>query len=460
MKNNRRKRNLRLIYKPPKNKKSNLYAAKSNMNRSKRKKYQLKDKKKLKRLFVVLMISVVLLSIFGMLMKKAVYFLTTKMIRTEMLQTGSIDNDFGTSGFLLMNETMVYAPEKGVFSQKVNGGERVPAQQSVGYIVGEIQQKRYKQQYVHVETQYEKEKKELEENINRLKENITTLNAAILEKTNKLSQTSLGYQKVDLTATSDELHQLGTKRNEGLEKIAENESRLESAKKQVESQKKSLEKKYLSGAIALKAPVSGIVSFYFDGLEEQTKPETFDKLDFETIKDLKESINQVKDENKIQKGIPVFKVIDNYHCDIAFLCDISSGLSFEKGEKISYRINNNEKLFSSKIKQLVSKGDEVLIIFSHDQFEQSFIEHRKVDLEISNMKLNGVLIPTESVVKIEGQEGIYQKKKGILTFVPLNIMTRNENNVIASEFSGQGEVVINPHIIVWRDKFFPNHAKK
>lgn len=460
MKNNKRKKTFKLVHKSRKNRKSSLYTYKSNKNKSRRKKYQLKDKKKLKRLFVLLIISIVLLSIFGVLMKKTVYFLTTKMIRTEMLQTGSIDDKFKTSGFLLMNETIVYAPEKGVFCQKDNGGERVPAQQSVGYIVSEIQQKQYKQQYAHVETQYEKKKNQLEENINSLKEEIVTLNAAILEKTNKLSQTSLGYQKVDLTATSDELHQLGTKRNEVLEKIAENESRLESADKQMKSQKESLDKKYLSGTVTLKAPVSGIVSFFFDGLEEQAKPATFDKLDFETIKGLKENIIQVKDGNEIQKGIPVFKVIDNYHCDVAFLCDTNSSISFEKGEKISYRINNNEKLFSSKIKQLISKGDEVLIIFSHDQFEQSFIEHRKIDLEIRNMKVNGILIPIESVVKVEGQEGIYQKKKGIITFVPLNIMTRNEKNVIASEFSGQGEVVINPQFIVWRDKFFPNHAKK
>ena len=77
-----------------------------------------------------------------------------------------------------------------------------------------------------------------------------------------------------------------------------------------------LESKLKKGSEYQKAPISGIVSYRVDGLEESLKPENFNEMNEQFFKNLELKTGQI-----ISASNESGKIIDNFKCYIAVTLD-------------------------------------------------------------------------------------------------------------------------------------------
>ena len=75
--------------------------------------------------------------------------------------------------------------------------------------------------------------------------------------------------------------------------------------------KNEYEKKLFNNSDVISAPKGGIVSYYFDGLEEKLSVNNFDKITEKDLKNSSELIDLSQNHN-VKKDSPVFKIVDNY----------------------------------------------------------------------------------------------------------------------------------------------------
>jgi hypothetical protein len=154
---------------------------------------------------------------------------------------------------------------------------------------------------------------------------------------------------------------------------------------------------FLNDSINLyEAPVSGVVSYSFDGFEDMN-------IDNFTIDDLyiNPSIDEVLTSNTISQGNHIFKIVDNYEWYIA--AEINSVCENEIKNKASVELNfyNQKIIVNADIYSIFNDNNNTYAIFKIDRYMGSFLTERFIDFTITYDTSNGIKIPNSCVVESE-----------------------------------------------------------
>lgn len=201
---------------------------------------------------------------------------------------------------------------------------------------------------------------------------------------------------------------------------------------QLINERKDYESQLNSGSEYVTAPMSGIVSYKVDGLEEILTPENFSSLSKEYLESL-----DLKTGKIVATSEESGKVIDNFCCYIATISSSEEAKVAEVGQKVKIRLSNNVEI-SAEITNLMKDDEEVVVIILKIEKEiEELINYRKISFDLIWWNDSGLKVPNQAIVEVDGLDYVVRNRAGYLSKILVKIKKQGEKYSILESYSSE-----------------------
>lgn len=350
----------------------------------------------------------------------AMYLLVKQPTDTFTIEEGKLYQEETDIGYVIRSETVVKGQNyKNGILQIKSEGERAGKEENIF---------RY---YSANEESLKQKITDLDNKIQEVMLNDTSLFSSDM----KLLENQIDEKVQDINQITDstklieykkEISSLVTKKA----KIAGDLSPKGSYLNQLIKERKSYESQLNSGAEYVKAPMSGIVSYKVDGLEETLTPANFSSLSKEYLESL-----DLKTGKLVATSEESGKVIDNFYCYIATISSSEEAKNAEIGKKIKIRLSNNTEI-PAEITNLIKEEEEnVVIILRIEKQIEELINYRKISLELIWWDDSGLKVPNQAIVKQDNLDYVVRNRAGYLSKILVKVKKQGEKYAIVESYS-------------------------
>ena len=186
--------------------------------------------------------------------------------------------------------------------------------------------------------------------------------------------------------------------------------------------------------IAFYSDRKGLVSYYYDGLEETYTPETMENLRSSVLTSIKDSEgHQVQKAPKetAAAGDVIFKIVDNQKWYLVCWIDRDAAERYRDGAAVTVEFPPEKEggepvRIEMAVEGLQPQSGETEVILGCNRYYEEFDRHRILDCSLITSNTSGILLETESIVEEEGQKGVYVVDKlGDYHFTPVRILDQD-----------------------------------
>lgn len=208
------------------------------------------------------------------------------------------------------------------------------------------------------------------------------------------------------------------------------------------------EQKYGGETFNIFTTTAGIFCTHLDGLENILSPGNLDVLDLSKLEKIVSK--PIPEGAQVEKGQPVFKIIDN-------LSPISSYAKVPKSDFPPDLMDKPRWLQATwenlplliKPRKLTDKGDRWEGFFTIINYPENLIHYRKVRLNVTTKLLTDLLVPRKAIVYREGEPGIYLAVKKKARWSPVKIEGELAGKVaISGRELGEGTRYVSNPVLV------------
>ncbi len=282
-------------------------------------------------------------------------------------------------------------------------------------------------------------------NEEKLNENIKELNNKIQEAMD--GQTDLFPRDVKAVESQIENKIEGLKYKNNIQEINENKKDIDTyiTKKSKIAGELSQAGSYINGLIKekeeyqselkknseyIKAPISGVISYRVDNLEEILTPDKFDNLNKEMLDGLELKTGQI-----VTTSNQMGKVINNYECYIATVTDSKEAKEAKVGKKVSLRLSTQDEI-KATIEYLNNQDDgSVLIVFKINECVEKLIDYRKISFDIIWWKYEGLKIPKSAIIYDNGLSYVVRNRAGYYNKILIKILKESDSYCIVGDYT-------------------------
>lgn len=228
-----------------------------------------------------------------------------------------------------------------------------------------------------------------------------------------------------LTEYKKEINELVTKKA----KIAGDLSPKGSYLNQLIEERKNYESQLNSGAEYVKAPISGIVSYKVDGLEDVLTPDNFSSLSKKYLEDL-----DLKTGKIVATSEECGKVIDNFYCYIALVTSSEEAKQAEVGKKVKVRLSSNTEVEAEITNIVKEENEDILIILKLEKQIEELINYRKISFNLIWWSDSGLKVPNQAIVKIDALDYVVRNRAGYLSKILVKVTRQGEKYSIVEPY--------------------------
>lgn len=382
-------------------------------------KLEKKDEKKnikLNRKKIIIYISFCLILIY---LIYAVYLLVKQPTNKVTVEEGTLYLEETNIGYVIRDEQVVKGDNyKNGMEQLKSEGEKTAKGYSI-YRYYSKNEEGLKKQISDLDLQIQetlKGQKGIFSSDVKLLENQLDEKVELLSKTTDLSKIS-EYQK--------QIEDLINRKA----KISGESSAAGSYLKQLYNQRAKLEEQLNSGAEYIKAPVSGIVSYKVDGLEEILTPNNFSTLSKEFLDSLKLKTGQL-----IATNDECGKIIDSSRCYIATISNSEEAKNAKIDSKMQIRLSNN-KIIDAKVAYISQENEEeILIILEIDKQIRELANYRKISFDLIWWSSTGLKVPNQAIIEQDGLSYVVRNRAGYLSKILVKVTRKNDKYSLVSNY--------------------------
>lgn len=200
--------------------------------------------------------------------------------------------------------------------------------------------------------------------------------------------------------------------------------------KQLYNQRAELENQLNSGAEYIKAPVSGIVSYKYDGLEEMLTPNNFSTLSKEFLEKLDLKTGQL-----IATSDECGKIIDNSKCYIATISSSKEAKNAKLDDKVQVRLSN-AKVIDAKICYISQENEEeIIIVLEINKQIGELANYRKISFDLIWWSDTGLKVPNKAIVQENDLNYVVRNRAGNFEILLVKVKRKNDKYSIVSSYS-------------------------
>ena len=350
----------------------------------------------------------------------ATYLLIKEPTNIFTIEEGTLYQEETDIGYVIRKETVVRGNNyKNGMEQIKAEGERAAKDENI-FRYYSTNEESLKQKIAELDEQIQTA---MTEDTSIFSADIKSLEDQIDEKLKEINEIT---DVTTLTEYKKEIDNLITKKA----KIAGDLSPQGSYLNQLIEERKQYESQLNSGAEYVKAPMSGIVSYKVDGLEETLTPDNFGSINKEFLENLNLKTGEI-----VATSEEAGKVIDNFACYIATISSSEEAKQAEVGDDVKVRLSNNAEI-SAEITSISQENeDEVLLILKVNEQIEELINYRKISFDLIWWDETGLKIPNEAIVEIDGLKYVVRNRAGYLNKILVNVTEQGEDYSIVQPYT-------------------------
>lgn len=177
------------------------------------------------------------------------------------------------------------------------------------------------------------------------------------------------------------------------------------------------------------APISGVVSYRVDNLEEILTPNNFENLNEEFLNDLNLETGQV-----VTTSTEMGKVINNYECYIATVLESEDAKEAQVGQKIKLRLSTQNEIDAEISYVSEQDNKSTLIVFRIWDSVEQLIDYRKISFDIIWWQYDGLKVPKSAMYYDNGLSYVVRNRGGYYDKILVEILKENNNYCIVDNY--------------------------
>ncbi len=380
---------------------------------------QAKKKKKINNKKVIA-ISIILLILASYLIY-VIYLLIKQPTNIFTIEEGNLYKEETDVGYVIRDETVVRGENyKNGMEQIITEGERAAVNENI---------------FRYYSTNEESLKSKIAELDTKIQDAMAESTALSNGSDMKLLEDQIDKQIENINKITD-MSQLEEEKKE-IDNLVTRKARTAgeaspqgSYLRQLIDERKQYESELNSGAEYVKAPMSGIVSYRVDGLEEVLTPDNFSSLSKEYLESLNLSTGKIVATNS-EAG----KVIDNFYCYIATITSSEEAKQAEVGDDVEVRLSNNVEV-DAEITNIIKEddGDIILILKLTEQIEE-LINYRKITFDLIWWNETGLKVPNQAIVNENDLNYVVRNRAGYLSKILVKVERQGDNYSIIDSYT-------------------------
>lgn len=197
-------------------------------------------------------------------------------------------------------------------------------------------------------------------------------------------------------------------------------------------ERKKYETELNSGAEYVKAPMSGIVSYRVDGLEETLTPDNFSSLNKEYLESLNLNTGKIVASNE-ECG----KVIDNFECYIATISSSEEAQNAKVGDGVKVRLSNNAEISAEITNLIKDENNEVVIILKVQKQIEELINYRKITFDLIWWSASGLKVPNQAIVQENDLNYVIRNRAGYLSKILVKVKKQGDKYSIVDSYTSE-----------------------
>ena len=380
---------------------------------------ELKNKKMKKRYIIYFIFSFI---VFYILL--SIYLLVKTPNETVMIDNGTLTLEEASTGYIIREETVLKGENyKNGLTPIVAEGERAAKGQTVFRYSG-MEEEETKEKIAEINTK-------IQEALANQTNILLTTDIKNLEK--QIDEKSQNLKKItDVSVISEYKKEI-----EGIvdkkAKIVGSQSKSGAYIGQLTKEKESYEEKLNEDSEYITSPMSGVVSYRVDGLEEILGVQDFSTITKEFLENL-----ELKTGKIISTSTESGKVINNFKCYIATILESDTAKNAEIGKKVKITLSSGIEI-SAEIKYVAKEEDDRnLIVFELKTLTQELIEHRKISFNITWWSSSGYKVPNSSILEDEnGYKYVIRRKAGEDKKILIKVLNKNDKYSIIESYKDE-----------------------
>ncbi len=379
------------------------------------KKQEIKKRKGLNKSIIlyILLITIIIYILY------TIYLLIKQPTNIFTIEEGQLYQEETDIGYVIRKEQVIKGENyKNGMEQIKSEGERAGVNEDIF---------RY---YSNNEENLKKKVAELDEKV----QEVMTKDNSLFSSDMKLLENQIDEKVLNISNITDtvkleeykkEINNLITKKS----KIAGDLSPKGSYLNQLIKERKEYENQLNSGAEYVKAPISGIVSYKVDGLEETLTPDNFGELSKEYLEKL-----DLKTGKIVATNDECGKIIDNFTCYIATVSSSEEAKQAQVGNKVKVRLSNNVETIA-EITNLIKEDDgDILIILKLNKQIEELINYRKISFDLIWWSESGLKVPNQAIVEENGLNYVVRSRAGYLSKILIKVKKNGEKYSIIESY--------------------------
>ena len=365
---------------------------KENKN-SKKKKNSTKKVNKNKVLGIILLVLIISFLVYALY---EIISLVAVPTNTFIIENGSISSEESVTGYVIREEKIVKGTnyKNGMVQIKAEG-EKVAKGENVFRYYG-ANEEDIKQKIAETN---EKIQKAISGNTQILSGDINALDSQIDSKIDGIN-TENEIQKIK--EHKKDIDTYITKKS----KIAGDLSQAGSYINGLIQEKDKYDEELKKNSEYVTAPMSGVVSYRIDNLEEALTPNGFEKLDKKFLEDLGLKTGQIVSSNS-EAG----KIINNYECYIATIMNSKEAKEASIGDKVTLRLSTQDNVTAS-IEYKNEKDNYVVLVLKINDCVEKLIDYRKISIDVIWWEYEGLKVPKSAIIYDNGLSYIVRNRGG------------------------------------------------
>lgn len=380
---------------------------------------EIKNKKFKKKYIIYAILGFIILYIF-----LSIYWLVKTPGDTIMVNNGTLTLEESSTGYILREETVLKGENyKNGLTPIVVEGERAAKGQTIFRYSG-LEEKETKAKIEEINSK-------IQEALANQPNIFATADIKNLEK--QIDEKSQDLKKLtDISIITEYKKQIEEILNKEA-KIAGTQSKSGAYIGQLTKEKEEYENKLTADSEYITAPMSGVVSYRVDGLEDILSVEDFSTITKESLENL-----ELKTGKIVSTSAESGKIINNFSCYIATVLNSEAAKNAEIGKKVKITLSSGNEI-NAEIKYVAKeKNDEILVVFELKTLTQELIEHRKISLNITWWSASGYKIPNSSILEDEkGLKYVIRRKSGEDKKIIVKVLNKNEKYSIIGTYSDE-----------------------
>ncbi len=385
------------------------------VNNSKRKMNILKNRT-LKMMFLLLMVAIVIYIIY-----KLINLIITPT-DTFMVENGTVSVEETTTGYILREETVVKGEntQNGILQIKTEGEKVAKGEYVFRY-------------YSNNEDGINERINELDKQIQEAMQGQTDIFSGDIKSLDKQIDTKVEGIKhknsiQEISEYKNDISTYLTKKS----KIAGDLSVAGSYINDLLEQKKQLENELASNSEYITAPVSGVISYRIDDLEDALSPNNIDNLSKEYLNKLDIKTGQI-----ITTSNSMGKIVNNYEAYIAVLSKSEEAKNSEINDRVKLKLSSDDEITAKIVDKKEQEDKSILLVFKITDNVEKLIGYRKISFDIIWWSVDGLKIPNSAILYDNGKSYVVRNRAGYLDKILIKILDQNDKYCTITSYSTQ-----------------------